>query len=190
MGKITTADIKNGVTFYLDNQIYSVLEFLHVKPGKGGAFVRTKLKGVVNGKVLDRTFRSGEPLESVRVERHEYSFLYNDGEFLHIMHKETFEQIMIERNKVDHLDFLKENETLQVVINADDNKVLFAEIPAQVYLKVTSTSPGAKGDTVTNATKPATLETGAEIQVPLFINEGDTLKIDTANGSYIERLKG
>ncbi len=190
MAKVTTSDIRNGLTIYIDSTIYQVVEFLHVKPGKGAAFVRTKLKGVVNGKVIDRTFKISETFESVRVERHEYSYLYNDGQFLHIMHKETFEQTMLETSKVEHIEFLKENETLQVVINADDNTILFAELPGQVFLKVTSTAPGAKGDTVTNATKPAVLETGAEIQVPLFINEGDVVKVDTEKGSYIERLKG
>lgn len=189
MAKVTTSDIKNGLTIYQDSQIYQVIEFLHVKPGKGAAFVRTKLKGVVNGKVIDRTFKISETFESVRVERHEYSYLYNDGQFLHIMHKESFEQIMIESSKLDRIDFLKENETLQVVINADDNSVLFAELPPQVYLKIAQTTPGAKGDTVTNATKSATLETGAEIQVPLFINEGDIVKVDTEKGAYIERMK-
>lgn len=189
MGKITTADIKNGVTFYLDGNIYTITEFLHVKPGKGGAFVRTKIKGVVNGKIIDKTFRSGESLETVRVERHPYQFLYADDEFFHVMHQETYDQIMLSRNSVDRSEFMKEGEIITVVMNADEGKVLFAEIPDHVILQVSQTEPGIKGDTATNATKPATLESGASIQVPLFINEGDSIKVDTQSGNYIERVK-
>lgn len=189
MPKITTADIKNGVTILLDGQIYQIIEFLHVKPGKGGAFVRTKVKGVVNGKTIDKTFRSGESLETVRVERHPYQFLYNDGEMLHFMHQETYEQIMINVNNMERVDFMKESEMVTIVLNAETNTILFAELPDHVNLTVTSTDPGVKGDTATNATKPATLESGASINVPLFINEGDVIRVDTRSGSYIERVK-
>jgi elongation factor P len=189
MPKITTADIKNGITIILDGQIYQVIEFLHVKPGKGGAFVRTKVKGVVNGKTLDKTFRSGESLETVRVERHPYQFLYSDGEMLHFMHQESYEQIMLNANSMDKVEFMKEGEIVTVVINAETNTVLFAELPDHVNLTVTQTEPGVKGDTANNATKPATLESGASINVPLFINEGDMLRVDTRTGSYIERVK-
>ncbi len=188
MPKITTADIKNGVTIVLDGQIYQIIEFLHVKPGKGGAFVRTKVKGVVNGKVLDRTFRSGETLETVRVERHPYQFLYSEGEMYHFMHNETYEQIMIPAQQVEGAPFMKEGSEVKVVINADDNVILFTEIPDHVNLEVTHTEPGVRGDTAQGGSKPATLETGAVINVPLFINEGDLVRVDTQNASYIERV--
>lgn len=189
MPKITTADIKNGVTIILDGQIYQIIEFLHVKPGKGGAFVRTKSKGVVNGKTLDKTFRSGETLETVRVERHPYQFLYTDGEMLHFMHQETYEQIMLNTHQMDRTEYMKEGEIVTIVINADDNTVLFAELPDHVNLVITQTDPGVRGDTATNATKPAVVESGGSINVPLFINEGDVIRVDTRTGSYVERVK-
>lgn len=189
MAKITTSDIRNGLNIILDGNIYTIIEFLHVKPGKGGAFVRTKIKGVVNGKVLDRTFKTGETLESVRVERHPYQYLYNDGEFMHFMHKETFEQIMISKDKVIGSDFLKESGEVTIAINADENQILFAEVPQHVELLVTQTDPGVKGDTAQGGSKPATLESGAVINVPLFINEGDMIRVDTISRSYIERVK-
>lgn len=189
MGKIATSEIKNGLNILLDGNIYTVIEFLHVKPGKGGAFVRTKVKGVVNNKVLDRTFKISETLESVRVERHPYSFLYNDGEFMHFMHGETFEQIMLDAKKVIASDFLKESGEVTIAINADENVILFAEVPNHVELKVVQTDPGVRGDTAQGGSKPATLESGAVINVPLFINEGDVLRVDTRERSYIERVK-
>lgn len=189
MPKITTSDIRNGLNILIDGQIYSIIEFLHVKPGKGGAFVRTKLKGVVTGKVLDKTFRSGESLETVRVERHPYQYLYSDGEMFHFMHAETYEQLMLPREKVSKPEFMKEAETVTVVINVDDNNYLFTELPDHVNLTVTKTDPGLRGDTAQGGTKPATLESGATINVPLFINEGDVLRVDTRSESYIERVK-
>ncbi|HKJ30489.1 MAG TPA: elongation factor P [Balneolales bacterium] len=189
MPKITTADIKNGTTILLDGNIYNIIEFLHVKPGKGGAFVRTKLKGVVTGKVLDKTFRSGETLETVRVERHPYQYLYKDDDMYHFMHNETYEQLMIPAEKVNGADFMKEGSVITVVINTDDNQILFTEIPDHVELQVTKTDPGLRGDTAQGGSKPATLETGGIINVPLFINEGDVVKVDTRTSSYIERVK-
>ena len=189
MPKISTPDIKNGVTILLDGNIYSVIEFLHVKPGKGGAFVRTKLKGVVNGKVLDKTFRSGETLESVRIERHPYQYLYSDGDMFHFMHKQSYEQIMVQPTQVNGADFMKEGQEVQVVLNADTNQILFTEVPAHVELEVIKTDPGVRGDTAQGGSKPAELESGATINVPLFINEGDVLRVDTRDGSYIERVK-
>lgn len=189
MPKITTADIKNGITILLDGQIYSIIEFLHVKPGKGGAFVRTKMKGVVSGKVIDKTFRSGESLETVRVERHPHQYLYNDGDMYHFMHDETYEQIMLPAEQVSTPEFMKEGETVTIVINADDNKVLFTEIPDHVNLTIVQTDPGIRGDTAQGGSKPATLETGAVINVPLFLNEGDVVRVDTRTSSYIERVK-
>jgi elongation factor P len=189
MPKITTSDFRNGLNIMMDDNIYTIIEFLHVKPGKGGAFVRSKLKGVTNGKLLDKTWRAGESMESVRVERHPYQYLYFDGEVFHFMHQETFEQIGINAKQVDRADFMKESEVVTVVINADTEQILFTELPDHVVLTVTDTEPGVKGDTATGATKPATLESGASIQVPLFINQGDKLRVDSRTGSYIERVK-
>lgn len=189
MPKITTADIKNGITILQDGQIYSIVEFLHVKPGKGGAFVRTKLKGVVSGKVIDKTFRSGESLETVRVERHPYQYLYKDGDMFHFMHEETYEQIMVPVEKVGTPEFMKEGETVTIVLNTDDNDILFTEIPDHVNLTIVQTDPGVRGDTAQGGSKPATLETGAVINVPLFLNEGDVVRVDTRTSSYIERVK-
>lgn len=189
MPKITTSDFKNGLNILMNNDIYTIIEFLHVKPGKGGAFVRSKLRGVTNGKVLDKTFRAGESMDTVRVERHPYQYLYNDGDMFHFMHQETYEQIRIVAKQVDKANFMKESEIITVVINADTDSVLFTELPDHVNLEVSDTEPGIKGDTAQGATKPATLESGATIQVPLFINQGDKLRVDTRSGSYVERVK-
>lgn len=189
MPKITTSDFRNGLTILVNNEIYSITEFLHVKPGKGGAFVRTKLKGVVNGKVLDKTFRAGETLEAVRVERHPYQYLYREDDIFHFMHKQTFEQIPIPIEQVDRPDFMKENQDVVVVINTDTDKILFTELPDHVILEITDTEPGLKGDTAQGGSKPAKLESGASIQVPLFINLGDTVKVNSKEGTYIERVK-
>jgi elongation factor P len=189
MAKVSTTDFRNGLTILLNGQIYSIIEFLHVKPGKGGAFVRTKLKGVVNGKVIDKTFRAGESMESVRVERHNYEYLYREDDIYHFMHKETYEQIPIAVEKVDRPDFLKENQDIQVVIQADTGDILFTEIPDQVMLEVVETEPGLKGDTAQGGSKPAKLESGATIQVPLFINQGDKVKVNSREGTYLERVK-
>lgn len=173
----------------MNDDIYTIIEFLHVKPGKGGAFVRSKLKGVTNGKVLDKTFRAGESMESVRVERHPFQFLYREGDIYHFMHQETYEQIGINSPQIDRSNFMKEGEIVTVVINGDTEQILFTELPDHVILEVTETEPGVKGDTATGATKSATLESGASIQVPLFINIGDKLRVDSRTGTYIERVK-
>ncbi len=185
----TTADIKNGMCIDIDGQFYAVVEFLHVKPGKGPAFVRTKLKNVVTGRVIDRTFSSGTKLEEVRIEKRPYQYLYQDDMGYNFMNNETFEQIPIAKDLITGVDFMKEGMEVDVVSHADTETILYAELPPHVALEVTYTEPGLKGDTATNATKPATLETGAEIRVPLFINEGETIKVDTRNGSYVERVK-
>lgn len=189
MSKASTSDFRNGLTFMLNGEIYSILEFQHVKPGKGGAFVRTKLKGVVSGKVIEKTFRSGESVEAVRVERRPYQFLYREGDIYHFMHKETFEQIPIPEDKLDRPEFLTENQNVQVAVLAENEKILFTELPEQVVLEVVQTEPGVKGDTAQGGSKSAKLESGAEIQVPLFINEGDRVKVNTREGSYLERVK-
>ncbi len=185
----TTADIKNGLCIYFSNDIYSVVEFLHVKPGKGPAFVRTKLKSLTTGKVLDNTFSSGHKIDPVRVERHEYQYLFEDDLGYNFMHNETFEQISIKKDLIDNAGLMKEGMVVEVLINAETEEPLTCELPATVEMEVTYTEPGLKGDTATNTLKPATVETGAEIKVPLFINTGDFIKIDTRTNSYMERVK-
>ena len=185
----TTSDIRNGLCIRFNNDIYKIIEFLHVKPGKGPAFVRTKLKSVTSGKVLDNTFSAGHKIEDVRVETHKFQFLYNDGEFYHFMNTEDFTQIRLLEAALDRPDLMKEGEIVTVLINAEDNLPLSIEMPASVVLEVIATEPGVRGNTATNATKPATVETGAEVNVPLFINEGDKIKIDTEKGAYLERVK-
>jgi elongation factor P len=185
----TTSDIRNGLCIRYNNDIYKIIEFLHVKPGKGPAFVRTKMKSVTNGKVLDNTFSAGHKLEDVRVETHKFQFLYNDGEFYHFMNTEDYTQIRLQEAALDRPDLMKEGEVVTVIINTEDNMPLSVEMPASVILEVTHTEPGVKGNTATNATKPATVETGAEVNVPLFINEGDKIKIETEKGTYKERVK-
>lgn len=189
MPKITTSDFRNGLTILVNGDIYSIVEFLHVKPGKGGAFVRTKLKGVVSGKVLDKTFRAGESLETVWVERRPYQYLYREDDIYHFMHRETYEQIPIPLEKLDRPEFMKENQDLQVVVQADSETILFTELPDHVILEVAETEPGVKGDTAQGGTKSARLESGATIQVPLFINQGDSIKVNSKEGTYLERVK-
>ncbi len=184
-----TSDIRNGLCIRYNHDIYKIIEFLHVKPGKGPAFVRTKLKSVTTGKVLDNTFSAGHKIEDVRVETHKFQFLYSDGEFYHFMNTEDYTQIRLTENVLDAPQLLKEGEVVTVLINTEDNMPLSVEMPASVILEVTHTEPGVKGNTATNATKPATVETGAEVNVPLFINEGDKIKIETEKGTYKERIK-
>jgi elongation factor P len=185
----TTADIRNGLCIKYNNDIYKIIEFLHVKPGKGPAFVRTKMKSLTNGKVLDNTFSAGHKIDEVRVETHTFQFLYAEGNDFHFMNTETFEQISLDKNILDAPDLLKEGTNVMVQINAETEAPLSVDMPASVILEVTYAEPGVKGNTATNATKPAKVETGASVNVPLFINEGDKIKIDTATGSYMERVK-
>ena len=182
-------DIKNGTCIRLDGRLYFCIEFLHVKPGKGNTFMRTKLKDVVDGRVLERRFNIGEKLEDVRVERRAYQYLYADGEADIFMNNETFEQVTISRELVTGADFMKEGDTVSVVSDASTETVLYAEMPVKTTLKITYTEPGLKGDTATNTLKPATVETGATVRVPLFINEGETIEVDTRDGSYVGRVK-
>lgn len=186
---INSQDIKNGTCIRLDGKLYFCIEFLHVKPGKGNTFMRTKLKDVVDGYVLERRFNIGEKLEDVCVERRPYQYLYKEGDDYIFMNQETFEQIPIAHDLINGVDFMKESEIVEVVTDASSDTVLFADVPTKVVLKVTYTEPGLKGDTATNATKPATVETGAEVRVPLFINEGETIEVDTRDGSYLGRVK-
>lgn len=185
----STSDIRNGLCIKFNNDIYKIVEFLHVKPGKGPAFVRTKLKSVTSGKTLDNTFSAGHKIDVVRVETHTFQYLYNEGNDYHFMNNETFEQITLDKNILDAPELLKEGTNVMVQINTETEAPLSVDMPASIVLEVTYTEPGVKGNTATNATKPATVETGAQVNVPLFINEGDKIKIDTASGSYIERMK-
>ncbi len=184
---ISTNDFHTGVTIEMDGEIFVVLEFQHVKPGKGQAFVRSKLKNLRTGSITDKTFRAGEKMPKVHLDRKEMEYLYNDGEAFHVMDLETYEQITLSEEQIgDGVKYLKENDHLNVVMHGE--KVVGVEVPITVNLVVTSTEPGLKGDTASGATKPATVETGVTVLVPLFINEGDTIKIDTRTGSYIERV--
>jgi elongation factor P len=166
-----------------------VKEFQHVKPGKGAAFVRTKLRSVTTGKVLDNTFPSGAKIETVRVERRQYQFLFNDEQGYHFMNLEDFEQIFLTPEFIERADLLKEETVVEILFNAADETPLTCDLPSFVELEITYTEPGIKGDTATNTLKPATVETGAEVRVPLFANIGDRIKIDTRDGSYVERVK-
>jgi elongation factor P len=185
----STSDIRNGLCIKFNHDIYKIIEFLHVKPGKGPAFVRTKLKSLTSGKVLDNTFSAGHKIDVIRVETHTFQYLYPEGDDFHFMNAETFEQISLNKNILDAPDLLKEGTNVMVQINTETDLPLSVDMPASVILEVTYAEPGVKGNTATNATKNATVETGANINVPLFINEGDKIKIDTASGSYMERVK-
>lgn len=184
-----TSDFRNGLCIHYNNDLYTIVEFLHVKPGKGPAFVRTKLKSLTSGKVIDNTFNSGVKVDVVRIERRKYQYLYNDESGYHFMNTENYEQTFLPKDLINAPEFLKEGNEVEVLIHAEEEKVLTCELPPFVELEVKYTEPGIKGDTATNATKKAELETGAEINVPLFINEGDKIKIDTRSGTYNERVK-
>ena len=185
----STSDIRKGLCIKYNHDIYKIIEFLLVKPGKGPAFVRTKLKSVTSGKVIDNTFSAGHKIEDIRVETHKFQFLYNDGDTYHFMNNEDYSQIQLEKDSLDTPELMKEGETVTIQINTEDSMPLSVDLPAHVILEVTSTEPGVKGNTATNATKPAIVETGAKINVPLFINEGDKIRIDTDKGNYQERIK-
>ena len=182
-------DIKNGTCIRMDGRLYFCVEFLHVKPGKGNTFMRTKLKDVVDGRVIERRFNIGEKLEDVRVERRPFQYLYADGDDDIFMNNETFDQVPISKELVTGAQFMKEGDTVEVVSDASTNTVLYAEMPIKTVLKVTYTEPGLKGDTATNTLKPATVETGATVKVPLFVNTGELIEVDTRDGSYIGRVK-
>lgn len=183
-----TSDFRNGLIIKFKNDLYGIVEFQHVKPGKGGAFVRSTLRNLRTGRVLENTFRSGEKVEVVRVERRKYQYLYSDGDSLVCMDNETYDQIHIQKDSFsDGVKFLKESEEVEVLLNGSE--IISVEIPIFINLKVVETEPGFKGDTATGAVKSAKLETGADISVPLFINEGDVLKVDTRTGEYSERVK-
>ncbi|MGW9686195.1 elongation factor P [Flagellimonas sp. 2504JD1-5] len=184
-----TSDIRKGLCIKYNHDIYKIIEFLHVKPGKGPAFVRTKLKSVTTGKVIDNTFSAGHKIDDVRVETRSYQYLYAEGDTFHFMNTDDYNQISLEKNSLDAPDLLKEGEVVTILFNTEDSMPLSVDMPASVILEVTHTEPGVKGNTATNATKPATVETGARINVPLFINEGDKIKVETEKGTYQERVK-
>ena len=186
---IKSQDIKNGTVIRLDGKLQVVVEFLHVKPGKGNTFMRTKLKDVVTGYVVEKRFNIGEVLEDVRVEHRPYQFLYMDGEDAVFMNQETFDQVNIDKNMVIGANFMKEGDVVEVVSDASTETILTAEMPVKTTMKITYMEPGAKGNTATNTLTRATVENGVEIMVPLFCKEGDTIVIDTRDGSYVERAK-
>ena len=183
---ISAGDFRNGVTFEMDGGVYSIIEFQHVKPGKGAAFVRTKIRNVITGAVTERSFNPTEKFPTAFVERKEMEYSYNDGDLYYFMDLETYEQVPINASTLgDNFKFVKENMTCKIM--SYKGNVFGVEPPNFVELLVTETEPGVRGDTATNVTKPATVETGAEIRVPIFINEGDMIRIDTRTGTYMER---
>ena len=185
----TTADFRNGLCFNHNGEPWKIESFLHVKPGKGPAFVRTKIRNLNTGRLLENTFTSGVKIDVIRVENRKYQFLYSEGNDYHLMNIDDYEQIIMQKDFIEHVQFLKEGENIEVLFHADQGMPLSAQVPSHVFLKISHTEPGIKGNTATNTFKPAKTETGADIQVPLFINEGDKIKIDTVKGSYIERVK-
>ena len=183
----STADIKNGVVLSIDGQLWSVVEFQHVKPGKGGAFVRTKLKNVVTGKVVDKTYNAGAKIETENVDRRDFTYLYNDGESFVFMDVADYDQLSVGTATVgDAANFLLENQQVQIALN--NGNPLYIELPASVVLEITYTEPGLQGDRSSAGTKSATLETGHEIQVPLFVDQGTKVKVDTRTGDYLGRV--
>ncbi len=184
---ISTSDFHTGITVELEGEIFTVLEFQHVKPGKGNAFVRSKLKNLRSGAIVDRTFRAGEKMARAHLERKEMEYLYREDDFYHVMDSETYEQITLNADQIgDGVKYLKENDRINVLMHGEE--VVGVDIPITVVLEVAETEPGIKGDTASGATKPAIMETGLVVLAPLFINVGDKLKIDTRSGSYIERV--
>ncbi len=184
-----TSDFRNGLCFEFNGKLVTIVSFQHVKPGKGPAFVRTKLKNIETGKVIDNTFSSGVKIKTVRIERRAYQFLYKDDLGFNFMNTETFEQIPIPEKLIDAAELLKEGQECEIVFHAENELPLQVDLPPFVEMEVTYTEPGIKGDTATNALKPATIETGATIMVPLFINSGEKIKVDTRDKSYAERVK-
>jgi len=184
---ISTADFKNGIVLLLDGELMQIVEFQHVKPGKGGAFVRTRFKNVITGRVIEKTFRSGEKFDEARVEEQVWQFLYHDGDLYHFMDKETFEQIVVNEDVMgDTAKWTKENG--DVTLQFHNGKVIAARAPNFVELQITQCDPGIQGDRATGGTKPAVLETGATVQVPLFVQEGTVIRVDTRTGAYLERV--
>lgn len=186
----TTADFRNGLCLEFNNDLFTIVQFQHVKPGKGGAFVRTKMKSLTTGKVIENTFNAGVKVNTARVERRPYQFLYNDEMGFHFMHLETYEQVRISKDLLENTDLMKEGQAVEIVFHADTETALTCDLPPFVVLEVTYTEPGLKGDTSSStALKQAEVDTGATIMVPLFVNQGDKIRIDTRDRSYYERVK-
>ncbi|MFH1160009.1 MAG: elongation factor P [bacterium] len=185
----TTADIRNGLVIDFNNDLHMVVEFQHVKPGKGAAFIRTKLKSLRTGRVIANTFDSGEKINIARVERRKHQYLYKDDTGYHFMHMETFEQISLQEELINAPQFLKEGQEVEIVFHADTETPLNCDLPPFVELAITYTEPGLRGNTATNTLKEATLETGAIVKVPLFIGNGEVIRVDTRTGEYGERVK-
>lgn len=184
---ISAGDFRNGVTFEMDNNVYQILEFQHVKPGKGAAFVRTKLKNVITGATVEQTFRPTDKMPKAHIDRKDMQYSYNDGDLYYFMDQETFDMLPLNGSQLgDALKFVKENDIVRIL--SYKGNVFGVEPPTFVELTVTATEPGVKGNTATGATKPATLETGAVINVPLFVNEGEVIRVDTRTGEYMERV--
>lgn len=184
-----TSDFRNGLCLEFKGDLYKIVEFQHVKPGKGAAYVRTKLKNLKTGKVLDNTFDAGEKIDIARIERRPYQFLYKDETGYHFMNTQSYEQTFVEEEMIEGHEFLKEGQEVEMMFHADTETILTCELPASVELEVTYTEPGLRGDTATNTLKPSTVETGAIVRVPLFIEAGQRIRVDTRSGSYIERVK-
>ncbi len=185
----TTADIRNGLCIEFNGDLFIITEFQHVKPGKGAAFVRTKMKNLKTGKVLNNTFSSGSKINIQRVERRPYQYLYKDDSGYNFMHVNTFEQVSIPEEIINAPQFLKESQEVEIVYHADTETPLTCDLPPFVDLVITYTEPGIKGDTATNTLKPATVETGAQVNIPLFVSEGEKIRVDTRSGEYSERVK-
>jgi elongation factor P len=185
----TTADFKNGLCFKHGHDLVSIIEFQHVKPGKGPAFVRTKLRSLNSGKIYDITFNAGVKIEPVRVERRNYQFLFKDEQGFHFMNTEDYEQVFVQEQQINSPQFLKDGNEVEITFDTEEDRILSVELKPFVELVITYSEPGLKGDTATNTLKPAKLETGADIRVPLFVNTGDKVKIDTRTGDYVERVK-
>ncbi len=185
----TTSDIKNGLCMKFNGKLFTIVEFQHVKPGKGPAFVRTKMRNLETGKVIDHTFSAGHGIDVIRIEHRPYQYLFRDENGFHFMHVETFEQIYLETQFVEAPEYLREGMVVTIIYHADEETPLTLELPSFIEAEVTYTEPGLRGDTATNTLKPATIDTGAKIRVPLFIDTGDRIKVDTRTGQYSERVK-
>jgi len=186
----TTADFRNGLIIEYNGDLYTIVEFQHVKPGKGPAFVRTKLKNLKTGRVIPNTFTSGVKINVQRVEKRQYQYLYNEGDMYHFMNLEDYEQTFIDKNMIEAPELLKEGEVVDIAFHTETESPIYCEMPNYVTLEVTYTEPGERGNTATNTFKDAKVETGTTIKVPLFINTGDKIKVDTRTGQYSERVKG
>lgn len=184
-----TSDIRNGLCINHNGKLVTIVEFQHVKPGKGPAFVRTKLKNIETGKVVDHTFSAGHKIDVIRIETRQYQYLYPEGDGYHFMNTDNYEQIFLEKSRIDNSQFLKEGIVCTIVFHAEEEAPLTVELPQFIEAEITYTEPGIKGDTATNTMKPATIDTGAEIKVPLFIDTGDKIKVDTIKAEYSERIK-